>query len=209
MQNPNQSSQISAMIFPNIAEGLINRIGQVAAEIKEEAGERAAYDLDAGIIPDMETADMLSDWAERLERECFMLQTPHEPLWIGIDLSNGPDIGAYAAVKVNQDHVDLVGHLRRQREFSLKTFGPGMRTDGVVNHICDELIEVLQNPLDVVEWVDIVLLALDGALRTGAAPKQIAEALLAKQSINENRSWPDWRNVPECQPIEHLKPESE
>ena len=100
---------------------------------------------------------------------------------------------------------DLVAHLYRQRDFSIQTFGPDLRTTGVINHIRSELDEIAANPLDVCEWIDVVLLALDGALRTGATPKQIADTLLAKQCINENRSWPDWRSLPEGQPIEHLK----
>lgn len=40
---------------------------------------------------------------------------------------------------------DLVQHLRRQIAFSLATFGPGDRTEGVVDHITKELAEVLQS----------------------------------------------------------------
>lgn len=100
---------------------------------------------------------------------------------------------------------DLIEHLYRQREFSLKTFGPGLRTGTVCDHIRKELIEVAENPTDIMEWVDVILLALDGAHRTGASPSDIARAITAKLTRNESRTWPDWRTVPEGQAIEHVR----
>ena len=37
---------------------------------------------------------------------------------------------------------DLIAHLRRQREFSEKAFGPGPRTQAVMDHIRKELAEI-------------------------------------------------------------------
>jgi len=42
----------------------------------------------------------------------------------------------------------------------------------------------------------VVILALDGAWRSGATPEQIIGALVAKQTKNEGRQWPDWRTMP-------------
>jgi hypothetical protein len=100
---------------------------------------------------------------------------------------------------------DLVSHLKRQREFSLRTFGPGTRSEAVVAHIRKELDEVLSAPGDLGEWIDIVLLALDGAWRAGWEPEEIAAGLLAKQYRNEARRWPDWRTQPAGTPIEHVR----
>jgi hypothetical protein len=100
---------------------------------------------------------------------------------------------------------DLVKHLDRQRRFSLKTFGPGLRTGTVIDHIRKELIEVADSPADLMEWVDVILLALDGANRTGVHPGAIAAAIAAKQTRNEARTWPDWRTVPDGQAIEHVR----
>lgn len=58
---------------------------------------------------------------------------------------------------------DLVAHLRRQRAFSERTFGPGTRTEGVCDHIRKELIEVRDSGGALAEWIDVVILALDGA----------------------------------------------
>lgn len=96
-------------------------------------------------------------------------------------------------------------HLARQRHFSVKTFGPGERTKGVVEHIRSELDEILADPADVSEWVDVIILAFDGALRQGHEPQAILDALLAKQSRNESRVWPDWRERSEDEPIEHVR----
>lgn len=98
---------------------------------------------------------------------------------------------------------DLVAHLERQREFSLRTFGPGARTAGVCDHIRKELAEIEADPADLKEWVDVILLALDGAWRAGHEPANIAAAIAAKQTKNEGRTWPDWRTADPNKAIEH------
>lgn len=108
-----------------------------------------------------------------------------------------------------QGRFDLVAHLERQRRWSEQTFGPGSRTEGVVDHIREELDEVLAAPKDVSEWVDIMILAMDGALREGFSPCEIAEALHAKQTKNEGRKWPDWRTQEPGKKIKAIKPGSE
>lgn len=100
---------------------------------------------------------------------------------------------------------DLIKHLERQRRFSVNTFGPGMRTKGVCDHIKKELKEIEAQPDDLEEWVDVILLALDGAWRSGHEPLDICKAIAAKQTKNENRDWPDWRTVPADKAIEHTK----
>lgn len=93
-------------------------------------------------------------------------------------------------------------HLHRQREWSRQTFGPGRRTQGVLDHIRKELVEIEDNP-ESDEWVDVVILALDGAWRHGMEPQQIIDAIRAKQAKNEARVWPDWRLSDEDHAIEH------
>lgn len=100
---------------------------------------------------------------------------------------------------------DLVEHLYRQRNFSVSTFGPGCRTAGVINHIRKELIEIENAPADVTEWIDVALLAFDGAWRAGHSPEDIAQALFMKQRKNESRTWPDWRTADLDAAIEHVK----
>lgn len=84
-------------------------------------------------------------------------------------------------------------HLQRQKDWSARTFGPGRRTAGVIDHIRRELTEVEADPTDLNEWVDVLILAFDGAWRHGHSPQAIIDALIAKQARNEQRVWPDWR----------------
>lgn len=104
---------------------------------------------------------------------------------------------------IGRMQLDLTAHLRRQRTWSDLTFGPGERTAGVIDHIRKELIEVEAAPHDTSEWIDVAILAFDGAMRAGATPEQVAAALKAKQDRNEGRTWPDWRTMPKDQAIEH------
>ncbi|WP_454261470.1 dATP/dGTP pyrophosphohydrolase domain-containing protein [Pseudoxanthomonas mexicana] len=104
---------------------------------------------------------------------------------------------------VGRMQLDLTAHLRRQRRWSDTTFGPGERTAGVLDHIRKELIEVEAAPHDTSEWMDVAILAFDGAMRAGATPEQVVAALKAKQDRNEARTWPDWRTMPKDQAIEH------
>jgi hypothetical protein len=100
---------------------------------------------------------------------------------------------------------DLRAHLIRQRKFSQETFGPGPRTEGVLAHIRKELKEIEAKPDDLEEWIDLLKLGFDGALRRGFNPDQIIAAFEAKQTKNENRVWPDWRTADPNAPIEHVR----
>lgn len=96
-------------------------------------------------------------------------------------------------------------HIYRQIAFSTRAFGPGRRTEGVIDHIRKELDEVLAAPDDLSEWADLIILALDGAWRSGATPRQIIAAIKAKQAKNEAREWPDWRTADRDKAIEHVR----
>ena len=98
---------------------------------------------------------------------------------------------------------DLIAHLRRQQAFSERTFGPGDRLLGITAHIAQELKEVRDSGGALAEWVDVILLALDGAWRSGATPERITAAIRAKQTKNEGHTWPDWRTAPADRAIEH------
>ena len=106
-----------------------------------------------------------------------------------------------------EEAFDFIQHLQHQREWSEETFGPGHRPDGLIDHIRKELDEIEQEPDDLEEWIDVVILALDGAWRSGNNPKEIVAALVAKQTKNEGRKWPDWRTAEPGKAIEHVKEE--
>ena len=100
-----------------------------------------------------------------------------------------------------------VEYINRQIAFSEKTFGPGPRAEGVVDHIRKELEEILKDPWDLNEWCDVIILAIDGAWREGFPPEQIIAAVHDKLSKNEKRSWPDWRTAEPGKAIEHIRSE--
>lgn len=115
---------------------------------------------------------------------------------------------AEAAEDALADTYDLVSHIDRQREFSLRTFGPGHAGDrvrGLRDHIEGELDEVEHAPFDTEEWIDIVILALDGAWRTGRTSREVVRTLREKQAKNETRKWPDWRTAAPGKAIEHIR----
>lgn len=109
--------------------------------------------------------------------------------------------------------LDLESHLKRQIAFSRATFGPGARTNGVVDHIRKELVEVQDSDGSSDEWVDVVILALDGLTRqlvhsgydTNRAAEVACNMIVGKQSRNEMRDWPDWRTQPSDKAIEHVR----
>lgn len=108
-------------------------------------------------------------------------------------------------VRASENSMNLIEHLHRQRAWSERTFGPGHRTGGVLDHIRKELKEIESEPLELSEWIDVAILAFDGAWRAGHSPEEIAAALSTKQSKNESRQWPDWRALPEDRAIEHVR----
>jgi hypothetical protein len=68
-----------------------------------------------------------------------------------------------------------------------------------------EMLEIEKNPKDLLEWVDMICLAIDGAWRAGYTPEEIAQGLFYKQGINEERKWPDWRTADPNKAIEHKR----
>lgn len=112
--------------------------------------------------------------------------------------------------------MDLKQHLLRQMAFSHATFGPGTRTAGVVDHIRKKLAEVLEANGSADEWVDVVILSLDGLTRqlaycTGErrdpeiVAAEVCSIILWKQTRNEARQWPDWRTADRDSAIEHVR----
>jgi hypothetical protein len=110
----------------------------------------------------------------------------------------------------------LEKHIARQMAFSWATFGPGERRKGVADHISKEIKnEILCDTVDpqeaATEWVDVVILGLDGLWRALHAagvpwhmiPGQITAMIEAKQAKNEQRTWPDWRTADPEKAIEH------
>lgn len=97
----------------------------------------------------------------------------------------------------------LETYYSRQIQWSRETFGPALRTKGIIDHIKKELREIEADPHDLSEWVDVVILAMDGFWRHGGNADDLFKALIAKQHKNMARTWPDWRTMSEDSAIEH------
>jgi hypothetical protein len=98
--------------------------------------------------------------------------------------------------------VSLFRLLAEQISWSGRTFGTGRRTKGICEHIRRELTEIEAAPDDLSEWVDVMILAMDGAWRTGHTAGEIVQALAQKMRINQERVW-NTRGKTENDPIEH------
>lgn len=90
----------------------------------------------------------------------------------------------------------------RRWEWSLHTFGPGPRTLGLTRHIRKELREIEAEPQKAEEWVDVVMLAMDGLARLGYTGEQVIQFLRAKHHINTNRKW---NRASQDEPAEHRR----
>lgn len=96
------------------------------------------------------------------------------------------------------DCLDMEDLLQRQKRWSAATFGSGLRTVGNTAHIEKEIAEVRENPTSTEEWIDIVLLGIDGYWRAGG--RQIFKDLVKKQNRNMRRKY---LRTPEDTPSEH------
>lgn len=99
--------------------------------------------------------------------------------------------------------MDISDYVFAHKLWSEKTFGAGKRTEGLCKHIESELAEIRCCPTDLSEWVDVIILAIDGAWRAGYSEDQIENALILKQEENFERKWPKPRS--EDEPVEHIK----
>lgn len=100
---------------------------------------------------------------------------------------------------------DLAAFIHEFYAWAIETFGPGPRTIGICKHIEKELNEIRAEPKNLDEWVDVIQLAIIGAVREGFTPEQICAGIEAKFRRNQGRAWPDWRSMPLDGPIEHIR----
>lgn len=103
--------------------------------------------------------------------------------------------------------MDFRTYITRHINWSRTTFGDRNTSAGVIAHLRKELIEVEEAPSDLEEWIDLIILAIDGAQLEGYDATDIIAALLAKQHKNTQRIWPDQHTLTPGQPIEHIKKE--
>jgi hypothetical protein len=123
-----------------------------------------------------------------------------------------------AEMRMGGDPAWLREFLIHKMRWSAATFGPGARTQSIIAHTRKELLEIEADKSDIREWLDVVLLAIDGYWRQWMADTDLdipeerlhflaacdfIQMLLEKQQINEARTWP--APGPQDQPMEHIK----
>lgn len=100
---------------------------------------------------------------------------------------------------------DLIKALKRQFEFSQRVFGAGPKTEQILRHISRQSVDTIARGNPTEEWVDIMILAMDGALRSGSTPYEIAGLLEYKMTVNEAREWPKLEDQVMDEPVHHIK----
>jgi hypothetical protein len=88
-------------------------------------------------------------------------------------------------------------------EWSKKSFGSTKRTLGIIRHIEKELKEVEADPDDLFEWIDVIILGIDGFCRHGGKPRELLAYLWSKFYRNRLRTYPF--PTSDDEPSEHLR----
>lgn len=98
---------------------------------------------------------------------------------------------------------NLKHYIERHIEWSNRVFGPEFRCEGLCRHIEKEVNEIRAEPKDLEEWIDVIILAIDGAWRAGYTSFDIVQQLKKKQLVNFNRKWEIPTDPDE--PMEHIR----
>jgi len=73
--------------------------------------------------------------------------------------------------------------------WSNATFGPGQRTEGMIAHLLKEVQELHEEPNDLEEYADCLMLLIDAAYSVGFDMKKLLKATQKKLEINKKRKW--------------------
>ncbi|MCK5019171.1 MAG: DUF550 domain-containing protein [Candidatus Peribacteraceae bacterium] len=151
--------------------------------------------------------DSLQSTLAASQDECKLLNSTIEELLEASGNANKQLAASQEKVKVLEGMFDFKAYLEVQRKWSEIVFGHGTRTEAILKHIADESDEVRAEPHDLEEWIDIVILALDGAWWAGYTPEEIMLKMCYKQQKNLKRKW----HVPnsENEPVMHIKNEAQ
>ena len=108
----------------------------------------------------------------------------------------------------HKPNVTFDDYLKRHEEWGHATFGSpadGRGPLGPLNHIEKEIVEIKEDPTDLKEWIDLIILGIDGFLRAGGKKTMLLPMLFAKQLTNAARNWPEWRGSDPTKAIEHVR----
>lgn len=140
--------------------------------------------------------------AEKVAPSPEMMMAPGERVQVDITACPTP-VTLPQRVEVKWQPDPFTAYFQRQVKWSLETFGPNPRTKGILDHIRKELTEIEAAPYDLMEWLDVANLAMDGFHRHGGNPEMLLTLFDRKQRENLARNWPDWRTMSDDAAIEH------
>lgn len=173
--------------------------------------ERLASADDALGKAGLELANRRRDWHEERTRMLEILAGLVPDVARRADVESLTDIahvvvgelGAQAVAAARWRNFDVLFH--SIAAWSVETFGPGPRAEAILDHVAKEARECLAKPGDAEEWIDLAMLAMDGARRCAGLgdTRDWIEALEAKHRKNRARTWPDWRTQDPRKAIEH------
>ena len=103
---------------------------------------------------------------------------------------------------ISNNSFDLISFLNDKKAHSDEVFS-NQTVEGVIDHIKEEIQEVENNTYDPEEWIDLLLLSFDGALKAGFTPMQITDTLDKKFFKNKQRKWD--QSSDDGKKIKHLK----
>ncbi len=94
-----------------------------------------------------------------------------------------------------------------QSEWSQATFGTDLQRGpiGTLKHLAKEVQECLNEPNDVKEYADCLILILDASRRAGFSADELVAAGLAKMAENRQRQWPPFDPANIDKPVEHVR----
>jgi hypothetical protein len=101
----------------------------------------------------------------------------------------------------------LCNFWREQSTWSQETFGSDSvrGPQGPIKHIIKECNEVLENPKDLKEYVDIGVLLCDATRRAGFTLEQLVNGMYEKLQENKNRNWPKFDETKVNDAVEHIR----
>lgn len=74
-------------------------------------------------------------------------------------------------------------------EWSDPTFGYNRPPSSSLHHMAEEVKELIKEPLDRMEYADVMMLLLDSARRAGIKADDLVDATYEKLAINKSRKW--------------------
>ena len=90
---------------------------------------------------------------------------------------------------IDPDKIDQF--ITDRNHFSSNAFGTPAERDciGPLRHLQEEVVELIENPDDHMEWADCFLLLLDAAWRKGHSVEDLFDFARQKLEINKKRTW--------------------